>query len=310
MRAIVAAAATAAIISAVAFAGTIPNAKTGGGGGGMASTDIDTSSELKTILTDETGSGAACFATSPTFTTSVILGAAGVSITDDADGAITLKGLGDGTDEDLTLNLDDTTNVATWSSSTGVATWSVPFSIDFPGAFRLYDSTEELNIGNSGVSGFATAAGSVYFGSGNVEIDGETRFDGGAYFAGTVSGLGTGSFSAFKAGRYASASGFTLSATTDSYLWVDNTGASSRANFVLPGAVGGLVYGFIVADADGIKVTAAAGDTIRIGTSASAGAGYICSTTIGSVINILAINATEWIAIDEVGTAFTVDSGC
>lgn len=43
----------------------------GGGGGSLKSTDIDTSSELATILTDETGSGAACFATAPTFTTSI-----------------------------------------------------------------------------------------------------------------------------------------------------------------------------------------------------------------------------------------------
>jgi hypothetical protein len=41
------------------------------GGGGLASTDLDTSAELATVLTDETGSGAACFATSPTFTTSI-----------------------------------------------------------------------------------------------------------------------------------------------------------------------------------------------------------------------------------------------
>ncbi len=45
------------------------------GGGGISSTDFDTSSELATILTDETGSGAACFATSPTFTTSITVGA-------------------------------------------------------------------------------------------------------------------------------------------------------------------------------------------------------------------------------------------
>lgn len=41
--------------------------------GGVAATDFDTSLELKTILTDETGSGAAVFGTSPTFTTSTTL---------------------------------------------------------------------------------------------------------------------------------------------------------------------------------------------------------------------------------------------
>lgn len=39
----------------------------------LVSSQIDTSAELRTILTDETGTGAACFATTPTFTTSIIV---------------------------------------------------------------------------------------------------------------------------------------------------------------------------------------------------------------------------------------------
>lgn len=50
------------------------------------------------------------------------IGAAGVKITGDGDGAITFLGLGNGYDEDLTLNLDDTDNTAKFSSSTGVTT--------------------------------------------------------------------------------------------------------------------------------------------------------------------------------------------
>jgi hypothetical protein len=48
------------------------------------------------------------------------LGAAGVKLTGDGDGAITFLGLGNGSDEDLTINLDDTSNTVTVSSSTGV----------------------------------------------------------------------------------------------------------------------------------------------------------------------------------------------
>ena len=40
--------------------------------GGLAETDIDTSSEIATIVTDETGTGALCFATSPDITTPAI----------------------------------------------------------------------------------------------------------------------------------------------------------------------------------------------------------------------------------------------
>lgn len=43
-----------------------------GGGGGLASTDIDTSAELSTILTDETGTGALVFANTPTLVTPVL----------------------------------------------------------------------------------------------------------------------------------------------------------------------------------------------------------------------------------------------
>ena len=48
------------------------------------------------------------------------IGSAGVKLTGDGDGALTILGLGDGFDEDLTINLDDTENTAVVSSSTGV----------------------------------------------------------------------------------------------------------------------------------------------------------------------------------------------
>lgn len=48
--------------------------------------------------------------------------AAGVKITGDGDGAITFLGMGNGSDEDIMFNLDDTSNVCTVSSSTSMAT--------------------------------------------------------------------------------------------------------------------------------------------------------------------------------------------
>lgn len=50
----------------------------------------------------------------------VSLEAAGVKISGDDDGAITFLGLGDGSDEDLTINLDDVANTAGITSSTGL----------------------------------------------------------------------------------------------------------------------------------------------------------------------------------------------
>lgn len=48
------------------------------------------------------------------------LGTAGVKLTGDGDGAITFLGMGNGSDEDFTLNFDDTANTIVASSSTGV----------------------------------------------------------------------------------------------------------------------------------------------------------------------------------------------
>ncbi|MEK7504953.1 MAG: hypothetical protein AAB589_01595, partial [Patescibacteria group bacterium] len=46
------------------------------------------------------------------------LGSTGVKMTDDGDGAITFLGISTGSDEDLRINLDDTSNVITMDSST------------------------------------------------------------------------------------------------------------------------------------------------------------------------------------------------
>lgn len=81
-----------------------------------------------------------------------------------------------------------------------------------------------------------------------------------------------------------------------------NEGATAIVPFVLPTAVAGYRFGFIVQDADGIRVTAATGDTIRDGASVSGAAGKIESTAIGSAIEIIALNATEWFVINKTGT--------
>jgi len=54
--------------------------------------------------------------------TALTIDVTGVSMDTDADGAITFLGLGDGFDENLILNLDDTENVGTFTSSTALAT--------------------------------------------------------------------------------------------------------------------------------------------------------------------------------------------
>lgn len=72
--------------------------------------DINTASTTETF---ELGAGAGT-------TGAVKLGDAGVQIGHDGDGMIIFLGLGNGTDEDLRLNLDDVSNEATLTTSTGV----------------------------------------------------------------------------------------------------------------------------------------------------------------------------------------------
>lgn len=87
-----------------------------------------------------------------------------------------------------------------------------------------------------------------------------------------------------------------------------NEGATAEVELTLPTAAANKgPHRFLVQDADGIKVRAGAGDTIRIGASASSAAGYVKSIAIGSWLWLEAINDTEWMATCEGGT-WTIDS--
>ena len=86
-----------------------------------------------------------------------------------------------------------------------------------------------------------------------------------------------------------------------------NEGVTAANYHTLPLARAGLRYRFIVQDTDGIRVVANTGDTIRNAASVTPAAGYVEAATIGNVIELMAINATEWITIGIVGT-WTVSS--
>lgn len=81
-----------------------------------------------------------------------------------------------------------------------------------------------------------------------------------------------------------------------------NTGDTSLTTITLPTAVAGLQYGFCVLDSDGLKVQAAAGDTIRIGTSVSAAAGFCQATALGATVFLVAMDDTQWVAMYSVGS--------
>lgn len=99
-------------------------------------------------------------------------------------------------------------------------------------------------------------------------------------------------------------------ATIDLNGVLTNEGATALITRTIT-AIGGNRYVYVVQDADGIRVQAASGDTIRVMDKVTAAAGYIESTTIGSVVELLAINSTEFVAVSIHGVwtdgTFTYD---
>lgn len=85
-------------------------------------------------------------------------------------------------------------------------------------------------------------------------------------------------------------------AATESGAALTNEGTTAANYHTLPTSAAGYRYTFVVQDADGMRIVANTGDTIRVIDKVTAAAGYIESTTIGSVVTLLAINATEWVA--------------
>lgn len=100
-------------------------------------------------------------------------------------------------------------------------------------------------------------------------------------------------------------------AANESGTCYTNEAATAKNYESLPTAAAGYRFRFCCQDADGIRITAAGGDTIRVIDKVTAAAGYIESTTIGSVVLLEAINATEWFAMSIHGVwtdgTFTYD---
>jgi hypothetical protein len=86
-------------------------------------------------------------------------------------------------------------------------------------------------------------------------------------------------------------------AVADYQCVIHNEGATALVTRTLPTAVAGANYTYACVDADGIKIVAGAGDEIRVIDKVTAAAGYIQSTTIGSVVKLYAVNATTWLAL-------------
>lgn len=81
-----------------------------------------------------------------------------------------------------------------------------------------------------------------------------------------------------------------------------NEGSAVLAVMSLPAPYAGLYYDFYVENINGIQIQALAGHTIRIGTSVSTAGGTATNSAIGSSVRLIAINATQWVAVFFAGT--------
>jgi hypothetical protein len=78
---------------------------------------------------------------------------------------------------------------------------------------------------------------------------------------------------------------------------------SAVATATLPAGTQGATISFIVDNAAALTVQAAAGDTIRLGTTISAAAGKAVNNFIGDAITLVyRLSDTSWIAREAVGT--------
>lgn len=91
-------------------------------------------------------------------------------------------------------------------------------------------------------------------------------------------------------------------AATESNEVYTNEGDADGATVTLPTAAVGLTYTFYVQTGQTLTVTANTGDTIRIAGNVTAAAGSVTSNVVGSSVTLVAINATEWVAVSVVGT--------
>lgn len=81
-----------------------------------------------------------------------------------------------------------------------------------------------------------------------------------------------------------------------------NEAATALTIYTLPPTAVGVVMSFCCMDADGVRVVAPSGSVIRVGASVSASGGRVDSTVVGSFVELVAVNATTWVAKFSTGT--------
>ena len=90
-------------------------------------------------------------------------------------------------------------------------------------------------------------------------------------------------------------------AATDGNTFFTNSGVQGTVNFTLPTPIAGLTYTFYVDAARMVQVTASAGATIQVAGYVSLIGGNASNATSGSVLQLVAISTTRWVAESYAG---------
>lgn len=168
-----------------------------------------------------------------------------------------------------------------------------------PGLAFTADSTTGIYTGGGGAMRFAVS------GVQQLSITSSV-----AVISGLTGNASSASISGFKVAVAATTSG-TENGTNSFGPIQTNTGATGLNTRTLPGNGTGEIYRYYVTDTDGIRVQGNTGDTIRVIDKVTAAGGYIESTTIGSYVEVLALDSSTWVAINISGVwtdgTFTYD---
>jgi hypothetical protein len=191
----------------------------------------------------------------------ISIGAAGVKLTGDGDGAITLLGLGNGFDEDLSLNLDDVENTGTFTSSTGLATLNFSgIALQESGVGVISNDEMDASSELAAIMDDETGtAGALVFSDSPTFTDDITVAAAGVLMTGsngslTILGKGDGQDEDIKLDLNTTANTLTVTSPTSSLDKIDATGMTITAT----GFAGDLT-GDVTGNAD-TATTASAGD--------------------------------------------------
>lgn len=205
------------------------------------------------------------------------------------EGAITLTSTAGGVDVDAAAakNIDLSGGQVLISSKDNAAS-AIALTTNV-GATETVVVTNTQGTGAGAITLTATAGGITFNASSGI-----TTGD-------TVTGDGTAALGGFLKTVTDDTNGKTLS-VTESGTAQTNAGAGGAAAWTLPAAAPGLEYTFVVMAAQELRVTPAAGDVVNIAGTAGDAAEYWTANAVGEVLHLIAVDATNWIAISYTGT--------